>query len=74
MEWKVANACVVSMVKQPKLSNTSDHPLVNATVYRSIVGGLQYLVNRWPDLAYYVGFVSRFLEEPKEDHCAVVKR
>jgi hypothetical protein len=31
-------------------------------------------VNRWPDLAYYVGFVSRFLEEPKEDHCAVVKR
>ncbi|XP_062193533.1 secreted RxLR effector protein 161-like [Phragmites australis] len=51
-----------------------DSSLVDATKYRSIVGGLRYLVNTRPDIAFAVGFVSRFLEQPREDHRAAVKR
>jgi hypothetical protein len=33
-----------------------------------------YLVNTRSDLAFVVSYVSRFLEEPREDHLAVVKK
>ncbi|CAA6674155.1 unnamed protein product [Spirodela intermedia] len=44
------------------------------SAYRSIVGSLRYLVNTRPDLAFAVGYVSRFLEEPRKDHLAAVKQ
>ena len=47
---------------------------VDATNYRSIVGSLHYLVNTRPGLAYYVGYVSRFTEPPREEHIVAVKR
>jgi hypothetical protein len=51
-----------------KLSNKSESPLVDATDYMSLVGGLRYLMNTRPDLTFEVNYVSRFLEKPKEDH------
>jgi hypothetical protein len=56
------------------LSKQSTEPLVDATMYRSIIRSLRYLVNTHPDLAFSIGYVSRFLEEPREDHLAAVKR
>ena len=47
---------------------------VDATNYRSIVGSLRYLVNTRPDLAYSVGYVSRFMEAPREEHLVAFKR
>jgi hypothetical protein len=44
------------------------------TTYQSIVGNLRYLVNTRLDLAFVVGYVSRFLEKPREDHLAAVKQ
>jgi hypothetical protein len=67
------NPCAVPMEPRLKLSKESESPLVNATEYRSIVGGLRYLVNSQPDIAFAVGYVSRFLEDPREDHRAAVK-
>jgi hypothetical protein len=32
------------------------------------------LVNTCPDLAFAIGYVSHFLEEPWEDHLAAVKK
>jgi hypothetical protein len=43
-------------------------------MYRSIVGSLRYLVNSRPDLAYSVGYISRFMEAPTTEHLADVKR
>jgi hypothetical protein len=57
-----------------KLSKQSTEPLVDATAFRSIVRSLRYVVNTRPDLAFAVGYVSRFLEEAWEDHLAAVKR
>ena len=48
--------------------------VVDATNYYSIVKSLRYLVNTHPDLAYSVGYVSRFMEAPKEEHLVAVKR
>ena len=47
---------------------------VDATLYRSIVGSLRYLVHTRPNIAFVVGNVSHFMEDPREDHWAVVKR
>jgi hypothetical protein len=46
---------------------------VNLTSYHSTIGGLRYLVNTSPDIAHAVGYLSRFMEEPHEDHLAAVK-
>jgi hypothetical protein len=48
--------------------------LVDETTYMSLVGSLRYLVNTRPDLAYSVGFLSKFCERPIEEHLAAVKR
>ena len=47
---------------------------VYSTNYRSIVGSLHYLVNTRSDLTYSVGYVSRFMEAPREEHLVAVKR
>ncbi|XP_062203829.1 secreted RxLR effector protein 161-like [Phragmites australis] len=41
-------------------------------MYRSLVGSIRYLVNTRLDLAFSIGYVSRFMDEPHEK-LAVVK-
>jgi hypothetical protein len=57
-----------------KLSRESTTPTVDGTTYRSLVGSLRYLVNTRHNLAYSVGYVSRFMEKPTQEHLAAVKR
>jgi hypothetical protein len=47
---------------------------VDATQYRCLVGSLRYLVHTRSDLAYSVGYVSRFLQQPTMEHEQAVKR
>ncbi|XP_066391709.1 secreted RxLR effector protein 161-like [Miscanthus floridulus] len=65
---------VTPMEEQLKLTKASTAVKVNATLYWSIVGGLRYLVHTRPDIAFAMGYVSRFMEDPREDHWAAVKR
>lgn len=60
----------------PKVQMTRDETgeSVDATVYRSLVGGLRYLVHTRPDIAYCVGIVSRYMERPTKLHMDAVKR
>jgi hypothetical protein len=51
-----------------KLSQHNMTKKVEATMYRSIVSGLRYLTHTRSDIAYAVGYVSRFMEDPREDH------
>jgi hypothetical protein len=67
------NPCQAPMECRLKLSKESKEPVVDKTLYRSIVGSLRYLVNTHPDLSFAVGYVSRFLDEPHEDHLSAVK-
>ena len=62
------------MEERLKLTKDSTAAKVDATLYRCIVGGLHYLVHTRPDIVFAVGYVSRFMEDPREDHWAAVKR
>jgi hypothetical protein len=62
------------MEERLNLSRDSTMEKVDATQYRRLVGSLRYLVHTRPDLAYSVGYVSRFLQRPTMEHVQAVKR
>jgi hypothetical protein len=62
------------MEEKLKLSKESMVARVNATDYRSMIGGLRYLTHTSPDIRFAVGYLSRFMEDPREDHAVAVKR
>ena len=67
-------SCMTPIDERLKLTKASTMVKVDATLYRSIVGGLHYLVHTRSDIAFAVGYISRFMEDPREDHWATVKR
>ncbi|XP_066381303.1 uncharacterized mitochondrial protein AtMg00810-like [Miscanthus floridulus] len=67
-------SCLTLMEERLKLTKGSTAAKVDATLYWSIIGGLRYLVHTRPDIAFAVGYVSRLMENPREDHWAMVKR
>ena len=67
------NPCSTPMEPRLKLSKTSSNPPVDKTLYRSVVGSLRYLVHTRPDIAFAVGYVSRFMEAPTTEHWSAVK-
>jgi hypothetical protein len=68
------NPALIPMEERLKLSRNSTTEEVDATQYRRLVGSLRYLVYTRPDLAYSVGYVSRFLRRPTTEHEQAVKR
>ncbi|WVZ70930.1 hypothetical protein U9M48_019559, partial [Paspalum notatum var. saurae] len=63
-----------TMEERLKLSKDSTAEQVDSTRYRRIVGSLRYLVHTRLDLAIAVGFISRFMERPTEEHFQAVKK
>ncbi|XP_026450898.1 uncharacterized protein LOC113351037 [Papaver somniferum] len=52
-----------------------DSPLLSdVTMYRSLVGGLQYLSMTRPDISFAVNKVCQFMHKPAEAHLIFVKR
>ena len=62
------------MVTALKLSKNDDSIEVNQTLYRSMIGKLQYVVHSRPDIALDVGIVARFFANPRENHLMAMKR
>lgn len=65
--------CHTPMEVHLRLSTKSTTPEVDATMYRRLVGSLRYLVHTRPDIAFAVGYVSRFMEKPRQEHLVAVK-
>ncbi|VFQ89230.1 unnamed protein product, partial [Cuscuta campestris] len=57
-----------------KLSATSGTPLLYPSIYRSIVGALQYLTFTRPDLTYAVQQLCLHLHAPRSTHLTAMKR
>ena len=68
------NPVATPMELGAKLSKFDEGDRVDANKYRSLVGSLRYLTCTRPDIAYSVGIVSRFMEEPKYSHLKAIKR
>jgi hypothetical protein len=62
------------MEERLKLSRDSTTEEVDATQYRCLVGSLRYLAHTRSDLAFSIGYVSRFMQRPTTEHQQAVKR
>ena len=68
------NPAHTPMEERLRLSRHNTAVEVDPTHYRRLIGSLRYLVHTRPDLAFAVGFVSRFMERPTVEHQGAVKR
>ncbi|XP_026426173.1 uncharacterized protein LOC113322319 [Papaver somniferum] len=66
--------CDTPVVKGARLSIHDGVKLDNVTDYRAIVGGLQYLTMKRPDICFVVNYVSQFMHFPSDLHLQLVKR
>lgn len=68
------NSVKYPMEPKVQLHKDENGKAVDPTQFKSMVGGLRYLVHTRPDLAFSVGVVSRFMERPTTLHLNAVKR
>jgi hypothetical protein len=68
------NPALTPMEERLKLSRDSTTEEVDATQYWRLVGSLRYLAHTRPDLAFSVGYVSRFMQRLATEHQQAVKR
>ena len=57
-----------------KLSKEDGERKIDPTKFRSLIGSLRYLTCTRLDIQFSVGLVSRFMENPSEEHMKVAKR
>ncbi|KAI5321887.1 hypothetical protein L3X38_030959 [Prunus dulcis] len=69
-----AKACDTPCLPYHRLLKDDGHPYGNPTMYRSIVGALQYLTFTRPDIAFSVHQVCQFMQTPMVTHFTAVKR
>jgi hypothetical protein len=67
------NPALTPMEERLKLSHDSTMEEVNATQYRRLVGSFCYLSHTRLDLAFSIGYVSRFMQRPTTEHQQAVK-
>lgn len=68
------NSMKIPMHPMEIISKDEGGTPVDPTNFKSLIGGLRYLVHTRPDLAYSVGVVSRFMEKPTSMHLNAAKR
>ncbi|CAL2258747.1 unnamed protein product [Prunus armeniaca] len=69
-----AKACDTPCLPYHRLLKDDGQPYGNPTLYRSIVGALQYLTFTRPDIAFSVHQVCQFMQNPMVSHFTAVKR
>ena len=57
-----------------KLTRPGAGENVDPTTFKQLVGSLRYLIVTRPDLIYSVNLVSRYMEQPNEQHMLAAKR
>lgn len=68
------NPCHTPVDTNSKSSSSTGSLLSQPTVYRSLVGALQYLTLTRPDISYAVQQVCLFMHAPRDTHMALLKR
>ena len=66
--------CKTPLPSSLKLKASCSPPFEDPSLYRSMVGSLQYITITRPELAYGVNCVCQFMQHPLQDHWKVVKR
>jgi hypothetical protein len=61
------------MEKKLKLLIDTSSELIDATMYRQIIGSSMYLMNTRPDICFVLNTLSQFLVEARRVHLVVAK-
>ena len=56
------------MITNWKKLSASNSQLVDAIVYRQLIGSLMYLVNTRPNICFSVNTLSQYMVEPRSVH------
>ncbi|BBH08831.1 hypothetical protein Prudu_021147 [Prunus dulcis] len=67
-------ACSTPCKPHNQILTDCGEPLSDPTMFRSVVGALQYLTFTRPDLAYAVNTVCQYMNNPTDVHWLLVKR
>ncbi|GJV97680.1 ribonuclease H-like domain, reverse transcriptase, RNA-dependent DNA polymerase [Tanacetum coccineum] len=68
------NETLIPMDPGMRLTKITEGTMVNSTEYRSLIRCLRYLLHTRPDLSYSVRLLSRFMQEPREQHMKAIKQ
>ncbi|GJR12857.1 ribonuclease H-like domain, reverse transcriptase, RNA-dependent DNA polymerase [Tanacetum coccineum] len=68
------NETLILMDPGTRLTKNTEGTLVNSTEYRSLIACLRYLLHTRPELSYSVGLLSRFMQEPREQHMKAIRQ
>lgn len=69
-----SNPSPTPMVTTCKLTVNEGDPIENESMFRSIVGALQYVVITRPDIAFSVNKVCQYMHKPLDTHFKAIKR
>ncbi|XP_028118057.1 uncharacterized protein LOC114315643 [Camellia sinensis] len=69
-DCKPYSSLMATKVVLPEMDSSFSHP----SLYRSLVGALQYLTLTRPDLSFTVNYLCQFLQNPLNSHFSAVKR
>ena len=67
------NEAKIPMELGLKLTKATKERSAKATEYRSLIRCLRYLLHTRPDLSFPVGLLSRFMQDPQEQHMKAIK-
>lgn len=76
-EYGMDDCKPLSLPLEPKifLNKSSDVSLKTEKPYRELIGSLMYIMlGSRPDLCYAIGYLSRFQENPSDEHWATLKK
>nr|GEX38899.1 ribonuclease H-like domain, reverse transcriptase, RNA-dependent DNA polymerase [Tanacetum cinerariifolium] len=68
------NETLIPIDPGTRLTKNTEGTLVDSTEYQSLIRCLRYLLHTRPDLSYSIGLLSRFMQEPKEQHMKAIKQ
>nr|GEV09703.1 ribonuclease H-like domain, reverse transcriptase, RNA-dependent DNA polymerase [Tanacetum cinerariifolium] len=68
------NETLIPMDPRTRLTKVTEGAMVNSIKYRSLIGCLRYLLHTRPGLSYSVGLLSRFMQEPREQHMKAIRQ
>ena len=67
------NASQTPMEQNLNMSKGLEEKRINEKKNRGSIGCLRYLLHTHPDFSFVVGILSRYMQEPRESHGAVLK-
>ena len=74
METQDCKLVGTPMTTSIKLSKDDESEKVDESLYRGLIGSLQYLTASRPDILFVVSILSRFMHYPRETHFITAKR